>query len=56
MTEAYADLRRDLEQRAQTLMSQPHATINEVIAVLDSNHNVPASALNCTFLLDQTND
>lgn len=44
MTEAYACLRREMEQQAQTLMSQPHASINEVIAVLDSKHVVQTSA------------
>jgi len=37
-TEAYTAIKRDLEQRACTLMEQPQATIAEVVAVLDSNH------------------
>jgi hypothetical protein len=36
-TEAYAALKQDLEKRARTLMEQPHATIEEVVAVLDSS-------------------
>lgn len=37
-TDVYASIKRDMEQRALLLMSQPHASIGEVIAVLDSNH------------------
>lgn len=40
MTEVYESLRKDMEQRAQTLMSQPHATVNEVVAILDENYVV----------------
>jgi hypothetical protein len=43
-TQAYVALKQDLEQRARTLMEQPHARINEVIAVLDLTHVVHASA------------
>lgn len=38
MTEAYEGLRKDLEKRAQTLMCQPRAAVNDVIAILDSHH------------------
>lgn len=37
-TEAYATIKSDLERRAHHLMSQPHATIHEVVAILDGNH------------------
>jgi len=43
-TEAYPAIRRDLEQRAWHLMSQPHATTLEVIALLDGNHYMQTSA------------
>lgn len=37
-TDAYRTIKQELEQRARTLMEQPHATIHEVVAVLDSKH------------------
>jgi hypothetical protein len=37
-SDAYEAIKQDLEQRARTLLEQPHATIAEVVAVLDSNH------------------
>lgn len=44
LKEVYPVLRQDLERRARLLMSQPHATVPEVIAVLDSNHVLQTSA------------
>jgi hypothetical protein len=43
-TVAFQSIRKELTERAQTLMQQPHATINEVIAVLDLDYVVQTRA------------
>ncbi len=37
-TDGYTAIKSDLEQRALHLMSQPHATNHEVIAIIEGNH------------------
>ncbi|MBK6592792.1 MAG: hypothetical protein IPG23_08620 [Burkholderiales bacterium] len=44
IADVYPALKQDLEQRAHLLMKQPHATIDEVIAGLDSDPYVQTFA------------